>query len=206
MAARHKRNAPRRLATLGATVTDARYPERWLSDTRFTRLSGDAFKLFMLGLTFSVANRREGLLHDDDLPDIPRVDLQRIPELERAGLWTREGGGWRIAEYATTQTSLAELDAAERARVFARERKARQRQRERAESDSSQMSRVTSQDRPGQDRPGQANDIEGSRIEEINVKEEGAQEWPAVAVPGQAPAAEGSSNFPIFKRFSEADS
>lgn len=179
-AARRKRHASR-----GCGVTDTRMPQRWISDTRFTRLSGDAFKLFTFGLMFSVANRREGLLLDDDLPDLPRVNLDRASELERAGLWVREGCGWRIAEHAATQTSIAELDAAERARIAARDRKARQRQRERDE-DSGLQSRVTSQARPGQERPGQANDKGGSQIKEINVKDLG--DWPEVAKPG-SPAA-----------------
>lgn len=172
-------------------------PERWITDTRFTRLSGDAFKLFAFGLLFAVANRREGLLHDDDLPDLPRVDLKRMAELEKAGLWTREGDGWRIAEYAGTQTSLAELEAMDRARILARDRKARQRQREKAEAESGQMSRVTSQARTGQARLGQANDKGTSHIE-VNVKEGG--DWPTPAVPGsgipgQAAPVESSARF-----------
>lgn len=162
-------------------MTDTRMPQRWITDTRFTRLSGDAFKLFTFGLMFSVANRREGLLLDDDLPDLPRVSLDRASELERAGLWTRESAGWRIAEHAATQTSITELEAAERARIAARERKARQRQRER-DSDSGLESRVTSQARPGQERPGQANDKGRSQMEEINVKD--VVDWPDVAKPG----------------------
>jgi hypothetical protein len=108
-------------------MTDARFPERWLNDTRLTRLSGDAFKLFAFGLMFSVANRREGVLSGDDLEDIPRVDRSLASDLERAGLWKRQPGGWLIVDNAETQTSNAELDASARARQAARVKKANQR-------------------------------------------------------------------------------
>lgn len=161
-------------------VVDARFPERWLNDTRITRLSGDAFKLFGLGLIFAVANKREGFLYEDDLEDIKRVDRSRIFELEQAGLWKRDGNGWRLDEYSETQTSLAELEASARARVLARDRKVRQRKKERAEDEGADglMSRVTSQARPGQDRTG----VEGGTP---NTQQQADEGWPDVAPVGE---------------------
>ena len=52
-------------------MTDARFPERWLNDRRVLRLPDDAFRLFVLSLAWSVANRTDGVLKDDDLPLIP---------------------------------------------------------------------------------------------------------------------------------------
>jgi len=48
-------------------VTDARFPERWLNDRRVLRLSDPAFRLFVIPLTWSVSNRTDGDLYDDDL-------------------------------------------------------------------------------------------------------------------------------------------
>lgn len=182
-------------------VVDARFPERWLNDTRITRLSGDAFKLFGLGLMFAVANKREGFLYEDDLDDIKRIDRSRVFELEQAGLWERDGNGWRLDEYAETQTSLAELEASARARVLARDRKVRQRKRERAEDDDAGLkSRVTSQARTGQARTGVE---EGTSSRDGDTDEswpspapvgagfdladdvKDGKDWPVVSVPGQ---------------------
>jgi hypothetical protein len=108
-------------------VVDARIPERWLNDRRITRLSDPGWRLHTFALLWSVANRTEGWLDEDDLADIPRVDPKRMAELEAAGLWEQHGGQWAFVDFDSTQTTNAELDAAEAARKAAREKKARQR-------------------------------------------------------------------------------
>ena len=152
-------------------MTDARLPERWLNDRRLARLSDAAFRLYVTALMWAVANRTEGLLAADDLPLMPRVDLGRVDELEKAGLWTRDQDGWLIAEFVETQTSNEQLAATARARLLARDRKARQRAREREEKNASSRDVTrdyTGQDRPGQDRPGQ----DRPRQEELSARVE----------------------------------
>jgi hypothetical protein len=56
-------------------VTDARFPERWLNDRRV--------RLFVISLTWSVSNRTDGDLYDDDLLLIRRVDLAAASRLTR---------------------------------------------------------------------------------------------------------------------------
>lgn len=181
-------------------VVDARFPERWLNDKRIVRLSGDAFKLWGLAILYSVANRQEGFLNEGDLRYIHDVDVSRVFELEKAGLWSREGGGWWMAEYEDTQTSLAELDAAANARRAAREKKARQRARTKQDGDPNLMSPGTSQARTGQARTG----VEGEELLQQQTPNKAGrpttpvgagfdvggdvkdtEDWPVAAVPGQ---------------------
>jgi hypothetical protein len=111
-------------------VTDARFPERWLNDRRFLLLSDAAHLLYTRALMFSVANRTDGLLHDDDLPLIPAVDPARADELAKAELWLRHGDGWLIVDYMATQTSRDDLEVLENERRRQREKKARRRARQ----------------------------------------------------------------------------
>ena len=41
-------------------MTDARFPDRWLSDRRLQRLSDGHFRAFITSLAWSVTNRAEG--------------------------------------------------------------------------------------------------------------------------------------------------
>lgn len=199
-------------------VVDARFPERWLNDKRIVRLSGDAFKLWGLAILYSVANRQEGFLHEGDLRYIHDVDVSRAFELEKAGLWKREGDGWWMAEYDDTQTSLAELDAAANARRAAREKKARQRARTKQDDGSNLLSPGTSQARTGQARTG----VEGEPFQQQQDDDEGwppatpvgagfdladdrndKVDWPVVSVPGQRADPDPPKPppaFPIFDR------
>jgi hypothetical protein len=108
-------------------VTDARFPERWLNDRRFLLLPDAAHRLYAHALMFSVANRTDGVLHDDDLPLIPAVDPARADELVKAGLWQRDGDRWLIVDYIATQTSRDDLVVLENERRRQREKKARRR-------------------------------------------------------------------------------
>ncbi|MCW6008704.1 hypothetical protein K1W54_29780 [Micromonospora sp. CPCC 205371] len=161
----------------GRPVVDVRFPAPWIFEKRFKGLSGDATKLFLFGYGYSVFNELEGRIPDDDLPDIPGVNLACVQELERAGLWTRDGSGWLLARYSETQSTLAELAAAARARIAARDRKARQRVREKGEDDAGLMSRVTPQERRGKDRTG----VEGGTP---NTQQQADEGWPDVAPVG----------------------
>jgi hypothetical protein len=151
----------------GDGMTDARFPERWLNDRRILRLPDDAFRLFVNALLWSVANKTDGVLYDDDLQLIPGgrpveigADLLPVPGPERhlakAGLWERVADYWQVCDFADTQSSRDELDALAARRRADRKRKAAERKR----SASRDTSRDRSRDRPaervrtGQDRTG----------------------------------------------------
>lgn len=108
-------------------MTDARLPERWLNDRRLLRLSDAAYRLHTTGILWCVANRTDGVLADEDLPLLPRVDQAAAAELGAAQLWERVAGAWLIADFAATQTSAHELAVLENARRREREKKQRQR-------------------------------------------------------------------------------
>jgi hypothetical protein len=110
-------------------VTDARFPDRWLTDRRIQLLPDNAFRLFILVLAWSVSNKTDGVIYDDDLLLIPRVDAGCADHLVKAGLWAREADYWVIAVFADTQTSRSELDALAARRLSDRQRKAKERLR-----------------------------------------------------------------------------
>lgn len=107
-------------------MTDARFPERWLNDRRVLRLSDEAFRLFALSLAWSVANRTDGRIYDDDLALIPASAAGSGP-LAKAGLWQRVADYWQIAEFEETQTTRDDLEALARGRRAQRDKKRRQR-------------------------------------------------------------------------------
>lgn len=142
-------------------MTDARFPERWLNDLRILKLTDAAFRLHVTGLAMSVSNRTDGHLTDDALMLIHRVNSDRVDELERGGLWRRDGDGWLITDFAATQTAANELAALENARRRDREKKARQRMTAKVVpgtvpgSGEGDVSPRTAQDRQGEDRLGE---------------------------------------------------
>jgi hypothetical protein len=107
-------------------MTDARFPEQWLNDRRILRLDDDAFRLFVISLTWSVANRTDGRICDDDLALIP-ASTAGIGQLATSGLWERAGDYWFITVYEDTQTTRDELDTLAKARRAQRDKKRRQR-------------------------------------------------------------------------------
>lgn len=149
-------------------MTDARFPDRWLSDRRLQRLSDCHFRAFITSLTWSVSNRTDGVIEPEDLGLIPNFASGAVKAFVAAELWQPLDKGWRIAEYAVTQTSRDQLAALEKIRVREREKKARQRAKRAAvtSADADVPGTVpgdvppdnTGQDRPGQDRPGQEGD------------------------------------------------
>lgn len=105
-------------------MTDARFPDKWLTDRRLLRLSDRAFRLFANALMWTVSNRTDGVIEAEDLPLIPGYAMGIEDELARAGLWVEYRQGWLIADYKTTQTSRDELRALDRARHANRNRQA----------------------------------------------------------------------------------
>jgi hypothetical protein len=136
-------------------VTDARFPERWLNDRRVLRLPDDAFRLFVCGLAWSVANKTDGYLSDEDLRLIPGVNLGAAVVLQDAELWWGHMHGWQITEFEDTQTSAAQLEAAALARR-ANDRKRQARHRRALLSRDSSRDNPRDNTRTGQARPGKA--------------------------------------------------
>lgn len=112
-----------------APMTNANLPERWLNDMRFRRkrLSDSAYRSYMQALTWSVANRTEGIIERGDLEDIPDFSPADVPELVKNGLWEVESERWLIHDFATTQTGKDLLEKYEHEKALDRARKARQR-------------------------------------------------------------------------------
>ncbi|EPQ76924.1 hypothetical protein [Mycobacterium marinum] len=158
-------------------MTDARFPDRWLSDRRIQRLSDAHFRAFITSLAWSVSNRTDGLIEPEDLGLIPNFAAASAKAFVDAGLWTPLDKGWRITDYMSTQTSSDQLAAADAARVREREKKARQRAAKRVAATCTNgdvpgdvPGDNTGQDRPGQDRPGQGEAPENAETE---------SSWPA---------------------------
>jgi hypothetical protein len=136
-------------------VTDARFPERWLNDRRIMRLSDSAFRLHVVAITWSVSNRTDGVIHDDDLCLIPTVDANFTDELEKASLWEHDADRWTIVGFAHTQTTAAQLEGLEHKRAVDRERQARHRAKVRdVTRDIAVDGMRDTKDRTGQDRQG----------------------------------------------------
>lgn len=146
-------------------MTDARFPDRWLSDRRLQRLSDSHFRAFITSLVWSVTNRTDGVIEPEDLALIPSFSANAVKAFVDAGLWSPMEKGWRIAEFATTQTSRDQLAALENMRARDREKKARQRAAKRGDSTSTDAGVPgtvpgdvpqdnTGKDRTGKDRQG----------------------------------------------------
>lgn len=108
---------------------DARFPERWLLDRRFTKLTDRQFRTFVLTLTWSVSNRTDGVIEQDDFAVIPGANVDDAKALHAAGLWEIVPGrpAYKMVDFANTQTSSHELEVLDNARRRDREKKARQR-------------------------------------------------------------------------------
>jgi Ulp1 family protease len=100
---------------------DARYPERYLTDRRVSRLSDAEHRAYVLALVWSVSNRTDGAIAVEDLDALPRpVTRETLDALHRAGLVSEEvvNGDlvWLLTDYVETQTTRAELEALDSAR------------------------------------------------------------------------------------------
>ncbi|PQP38797.1 hypothetical protein [Mycolicibacterium austroafricanum] len=142
-------------------MTDARFPDRWLSDRRLQRLSDSHFRAFITSLVWSVSNRTDGVIEPEDLGLIPNFAPNSVKAFLDAELWSPLVKGWQIKDYATTQTSREQLSAAEAARAREREKKARQRAAKKATTTSANpdvpgdIPGDSRGDNTGQDRTGQ---------------------------------------------------
>lgn len=107
-------------------MTDARLPDRWLTDARLDALSDRLWRVHTYALMWSAEQGTDGL--------IPRPTLRLLhPEaataedargLIAAGLWAAEGDGYRVARWEESQSLAADV---ERGRAANRERQARHR-------------------------------------------------------------------------------
>jgi hypothetical protein len=120
---------------------------------------------------WSVSNHTDGEIEPEDLSLIPGFSTGSEDELVASRLWIEIDHGWRVVDFADTQTSSAEHEALSKARLSNRQRQARWRAKK-ASSDSanaddnvqSNVTRnvqsnavtktVTTQDRLGQARQG----------------------------------------------------
>jgi hypothetical protein len=201
-------------------VTDARFPAYWLIDQRFDDLTPDELHLFTSALLWSVSNRTEGAVPERRLDRLPwRPDPRCAPRLEALNLWRPSGDDWIILDFTKTQTTAKQLEAAEKARVIDRERKAVKRATDaasaaRKEAESGGEAGVRSDVRSDVQRTTKAREsASASREEEVlgtpsgfvsgNRKDK--PDWPSVAaIPGQRPESEGESpSYPILDRLAK---
>ncbi len=121
-------------------MTDARFPDRWLSDRRIARLSDAHFRSFVTSLAWSVTNRTDGVVEPEDLALIPNFAADSVKTFIGARLWIPRqaaGRGWEIVDFQATQTTSAELRSLDEKRAKERAKKAAQRAAAKADSDSS---------------------------------------------------------------------
>lgn len=84
-------------------MTDARFPERWLIDVRFRRLTDRAYRTYSKVLLWVVGNRTDGILMPEDMPFIPEASIEDVAALVQQNLWqVRADGGWLIARTGAT--------------------------------------------------------------------------------------------------------
>lgn len=110
-------------------MTDARFPDRWLTERRIVRLSDAAFRLHVTALAWSASNRTDGYLEPEDVGLIHGVNALKAAELVSAGLWEDAGNAWQILGFADTQSTRAQLEGLDEVRRKDRERKAAERAR-----------------------------------------------------------------------------
>lgn len=108
-------------------MTDARFPERYLSDRRVLRLTADEFRGWAFATIWSVSNRTDGVILSDELPLVPFMTAATAQKLEASGLWLASDAGWVIADFPDTQTSRNDLEVLDNMRRAQREKKQRQR-------------------------------------------------------------------------------
>jgi hypothetical protein len=82
----------------------------------------------VISLAWSVANRTDGRIYDEDLALIP-ASASRSGQLAKSGLWAGVAYYWQIAEFEETQTTRADLAHLDGQRRKARDRKRAERAR-----------------------------------------------------------------------------
>ncbi|WP_460802485.1 hypothetical protein [Microbacterium sp. GXF6406] len=113
-------------------MTDARLPSRWMADRRFARLAPEHFVSYTWALMYAVESGTDGRLEQGDLEVILRYRGDSTEVLIAAGLFGRDDdGALQILDYPSTQSTAAEVKAADDRRVKERLRKREQRGRRR---------------------------------------------------------------------------
>lgn len=130
-------------------MTDARIPERYLMRREVLERTPVEFQSWIMATVWCVANRTEGVVLQGDLRHIPCFTEAAIPVLVSVGLWEAIDGGWLIVDFDETQTSKAQLDAADKARRADRDRKRAQRAARKAEASKTGVSGRTSEGTSG---------------------------------------------------------
>lgn len=181
-------------------MTDARLPERYLNDRRLLRLPDAAFRGYVTSLLWTVSNRTDGRLDDADLAHVPGLSPVVVALLSEAGLIERDGDGWHLVDYETTQTSRHDLEVLENGRRREREKKAKQRaQKTDGEPEEGTVPRDsprgrspgTTQERTGEARPGlettdQTQDAKTEKTQDAHVRTREAE--PPIAPEPPPPA------------------
>ena len=180
-------------------MTDARFPDRWLTDRRLNRLSDADHRSFVNALVWAVSNRTDGRLDMDDLEVVPKFKTESIAAFEASGLWARSGEVWQIVEYGSTQTSAAQLTSQERGRVLTNARQTKHRANKSdadSDPDSPGVTRDVTHNALGQDRTGQAQEVVSSPSPVSDVTG-----WPKVTPPGSVSSLPSSSDLcPMCER------
>jgi len=112
-------------------MTDARLPERWLTDRRLLLLTDAEHRFYITALLWCVANRTDGEFGAEDIRLMPGIDPGQASRLAagcaKRGLLAGNGGQWVITGFAATQSSRDELDQLDRIRAAERDKKRRYR-------------------------------------------------------------------------------
>lgn len=91
---------------------DARFPTHYLTDRRVVRADPEQFRLFVLATAWAVSNMTDGHIDHEDLSLIPFAGPGLAEGLVKAGLWRPTERGWVITDFAKTQSSAAQIEAA----------------------------------------------------------------------------------------------
>lgn len=110
---------------------DARFPTHYMTDRRVVRATPEQFRLFVFATAWAVTNMTDGHIDQEDLPLIPFAGIPLAEGLVKADLWTPTEKGWLITDFAKTQTSAAQIEAA----LMNRRRSDADRQRKKYERD-----------------------------------------------------------------------
>lgn len=116
---------------------DSRFPTYYLNDRRVLKAPPQALRLFVFGTAWSVSNMTDGHIGQDDLYLIPFANEDDAEALVTSGLWNKTDNGYRVADYAKTQTSAASMEASYLNRKTAdaeRQRKKYERDKAKAEA------------------------------------------------------------------------
>lgn len=168
-------------------MTNANLPGRWLVDPQLEELSDRAWRMFTGSLMYAAEQGTDGvigrpalrLLHPEGF------DLKAAQELLAAGRWEVHGSGYRVVDWAKTQSTAEQVEHyRERGRV----KKAKQRANAKTgESPGGQQQ--------GTDPGESTREVVQTRQDQTRPSSEGAEpqagqgDWPPVAVPGSSAVA-----------------